>query len=305
MDHSAIAKIYKQQIFALINQAYHIHMENSDLDIELCQLISVKTGGCPEDCGYCSQSNKYNTEIKLSPLMPAHEVEELVILAKGHKVKRMCLGAAYKSPNSKALDKVCEYIDIIKRHGLESCVTLGSLTLEQAKKLKNAGLDYYNHNIDTSPEYYDKVVTTRKFGDRVDTINNVGKAGIKICCGGILGLGESIDDRISFIHALTVLPYKPESIPINLLVPIPGTPLADAKKLDKMELVRTIAVVRILFPGTRVRLTAGRSTLSELEQSLCFMAGANSIHYGDKLLTTPNNDQNEDKQLLSKLGVND
>lgn len=304
VNHNEISKIYKQQLFSLIDQAYHVHKENSATDIELCQLINVKTGGCPEDCGYCSQSNKHNTELKLSPLMSVEEVNQLVIDAKTNGVKRMCLGAAYKSPNNKALDRTCEYIGTIKQHGMESCVTLGSLSYVQAKKLKDAGLDYYNHNIDTSPEYYDKVVTTRKFQDRIDTINNVGQAGIKICCGGILGLGESIDDRISFIHALTTLPYKPDSIPINLLVPIKGTPLANADKLDKMELIRTIATVRILFPYTRVRLTAGRSTLSELEQSMCFMAGANSIHYGDKLLTTPNNDQNEDKQLLRKLGVN-
>lgn len=304
MDHNAIADIYNQQIFTLIDQAYHVHKENAATDIELCQLINVKTGGCPEDCGYCSQSNKYNTEIKLSPLMPVDEVERQVIQAKANGVKRMCLGAAYKSPNSKALDKACEYIGVVKQHGLESCITLGSLTYEQASKLKLAGLDYYNHNIDTSPEYYNKVVTTRTFQDRVATIKNVGEAGIKVCCGGILGLGESINDRISFIHALTVLPYTPDSIPINLLVPIPGTPLAKVEKLDKMELVRMIATVRILFPTTRVRLTAGRSTLSELEQSMCFMAGANSIHYGDRLLTTANNDQNQDKQLLQKLGVN-
>lgn len=302
MDHAAIGAIYKKQLFELVDQAYHVHRDNFAAGIELCQLISVKTGGCPEDCSYCSQSIKYNTEIKVNPLLPLEEVKEQVMLAKEHGVTRICLGAGYRSPNSKALDKVCEYIDAIKQNGLESCATLGSLSLEQAQQLKEAGLDYYNHNIDTSPEYYDKVITTRTFQDRIVTINNVGEAGIKVCCGGILGLGESVEDRISFIHALTVLPYQPDSIPINTLVAIPGTPLANAEKLDKMEIVRAIATVRILFPKTKVRLTAGRSELSDLEQSMCFMAGANSIHYGAKLLTTPNNNQNSDKQLLQKLG---
>lgn len=303
MNTQAIHNIYIQPIFALMEQAYSTHKTNFGNDIELCHLISVKTGGCPEDCGYCSQSNKYDTEIKLNPLLAVSEVESQVIRAKQQGVKRVCLGAAYKSPNSSALDKTSEYIAIIKKHGLESCATLGSLSPEQAQKLKKAGLDYYNHNIDTSPEYYAKVVSTRTFQDRIDTIANVGDAGIKVCCGGILGLGESLSDRISFIYALTQLPYQPDSIPINTLVPIPGTPLGNTEKLDKLELVRTIATIRILFPQTRIRLSAGRSELSELEQTMCFMAGANSIFFGEKLLTTANNTQNSDIQMLHKLGV--
>ena len=286
-----------------MDQAHQIHKNNFESDIELCQLISVKTGGCPEDCGYCSQSNKYQTDLKINPLLSVDEVETQVIAARASGVKRICLGAAYRSPNSRALAQTTEYVNIIKKHGLESCATLGSLSLEQAQELKNAGLDYYNHNIDTSPEYYAKVVTTRTFQDRLETINNVGLAGIKVCCGGILGLGETRDDRISFIHALTELPYKPDSIPVNMLVPIKGTPLGDTPPLDKMELVRTIATIRILFPDTRIRLTAGRKELSDLEQTFCFMAGANSIHYGDKLLTTENNNQSSDLALLDKLGV--
>lgn len=299
-----IKNIYTQPFLELIDQAHQIHKKNFQLDIELCQLISVKTGGCPEDCGYCSQSNKHNTELKINPLLPIAEVEEQVKIAKAYGISRVCLGAAYKSPNSSALERACEYIKVIKKYGLESCITFGSLDQEQANKLKEAGLDYYNHNIDTSPEHYPNVVTTRTFQDRVDTIANVGNSGIKVCCGGILGLGESREDRISFIKALTDLPYRPDSIPINTLVRIKGTKMADNEPVDKFELVRTIAAVRILFPQSRVRLSAGRKELTELEQSLCFIAGANSIFYGEKLLTTPNNRQNEDQTLLTKLGIN-
>ncbi len=304
MSTLSISDIYNQTFFSLVDQAHQVHKLNFGTDIELCKLISVKTGGCPEDCGYCSQSNKYETEIKFNALLPIEEVERQAILAKEHGVKRICMGAAYKSPNSSALAKACEYIKVVKKHGLETCATLGSLSLDQAQQLKEAGLDYYNHNIDTSPEYYPKVVTTRTFQDRIDTLDHVGQAGMKVCCGGIIGMGESAEDRISFIRALTQLPYTPDSIPINTQVKIEGTPLANTEKLDKLELVRTIATVRILFPKTRVRLSAGRSELSELEQTMCFMAGANSIFYGEQLLTTPNNDQHEDLRLLKKLGIN-
>ncbi len=304
MSTLSISDIYNQTFFTLVDQAHQVHKANFGTDIELCKLISVKTGGCPEDCGYCSQSNKYETEIKFNALLPIEEVERQAILAKEYGVKRICMGAAYKSPNSSALAKACEYIKVVKKHGLETCATLGSLSLDQAQQLKEAGLDYYNHNIDTSPEYYPQVVTTRTFQDRIDTLDHVGQAGMKVCCGGIIGMGESVDDRISFIRALTQLPYTPDSIPINTQVKIEGTPLANTEKLDKLELVRTIATVRILFPKTRVRLSAGRSELSELEQSMCFMAGANSIFYGEQLLTTPNNDQHEDLLLLKKLGIN-
>jgi len=303
MSKQTISELYHQALLALVDQAHQVHKANFGSDIELCKLISVKTGGCPEDCGYCSQSNKFDTKVKMNALLSVEEVEQQAIAAKANGVKRICMGAGYKSPNSSALNKACEYIKAIKKHGLETCATLGSLSLEQATQLKEAGLDYYNHNIDTSPEYYPKVVTTRTFQDRINTIDHVGQTGMKVCCGGIIGMGETVDDRISFIHALTALPYIPDSIPVNTQVKIEGTPLAHTEKLDKLELVRTIATVRILFPKTRVRLSAGRSELSEAEQTLCFMAGANSIFYGDQLLTTPNNDQHEDLQLLKKLGI--
>lgn len=300
-----IQKLYQQPFLELIYQAAQVQKDNfKSSDIEMCQLISVKTGGCPEDCAYCSQSNQSESEIKLNPLLPVSEVEAIAKSAKERGIKRICMGAAYKNPTSAAIGRSCEYIAAIKKHGLETCATLGSLTEAQALTLKQAGLDYYNHNIDTSPEYYSQVITSRTFNDRLDTINHVGAAGIKVCCGGILGMGESQDDRISFIHALTVLPYAPSSIPINMLVKIPGTKLAEVADLDKFELLRTIATTRVLFPTTRIRLSAGRDQLSELEQALCFLAGANSIFYGDKLLTAPNNARHADLELLAKLGSN-
>lgn len=299
-----VKNIYDKKFIELVFEAYGEHSKNFADDIEMCQLISVKTGGCPEDCGYCSQSNKHDTEIKLNALLPLDEVEKTVIEAKKNGVKRVCMGAGYKSPNSSALDKSCEYIKIVKKHGLETCLTLGSLSIDQTQKLKDAGLDYYNHNIDTSPEYYNEVVTTRTFQDRIDTINHVGNAGIKVCCGGIIGMGETKNDRISFIHALTQLPHTPDSIPINMHVKVSGTRLYDTPVIDKFELVRTIATVRILFPNTRVRLSAGRRELTDLEQTLCFMAGANSIFFGDKLLTADNNEKPSDISLLDKLGIN-
>ena len=298
-----IEKIYQKPIFELIETAYAIQKNNFAADIELCHLVSVKTGGCPEDCGYCSQSNKNHTELKLNALLPIEEIERQAIIAKENGVKRVCLGGAYKSPPSSAIDKASEYIKVIKKHGLETCITFGSLNQEQAQQLKIAGLDYFNHNIDTSPEHYRNVITTRTFQERIDTIDNVGKAGLKVCCGGILGMGETQQDRISFIKALTDLPFVPDSIPINMLVKIKGTPLENVEDLDKFELIRTIATVRILFPKTRVRLSAGRIKLTELEQSMCFMSGANSIFFGDKLLTTPNNTENSDITLLKKLGI--
>ncbi len=303
IEKQEIAKIYEQPLMELINNAQQIHRQNFANDIELCKLISVKTGGCPEDCAYCSQSNKHQTEIQINPLLKIEEVEQIVVEAKQNGVKRICMGAAYKSPNKSALDKITEYINIVKKHGLESCATLGSLTIEQANSLKMAGLDYYNHNIDTSPEFYSQVITTRSFQDRLDTITNVGNSGIKVCCGGILGMGESREDRISFIHSLTQLSHTPDSIPINTLVKIAGTKLENVEDLDKFELIRVIATVRILFPKTRIRLSAGRLNLTELEQTMCFMSGANSIFYGEKLLTSDNNKQDTDKKLLSKLGI--
>ncbi|MFN7094490.1 MAG: biotin synthase BioB, partial [Burkholderiales bacterium] len=284
-----ILEIYQQPFIQLITKSRQIHEQNFKDDIELCKLISVKTGGCPEDCAYCSQSIQNSSEIKINSLLPLEDVEQIVQEAKTNGVKRICMGGAYKTPSSSALKHVVKYISIIKKYGLESCATLGSLTLHQAKELKNAGLDYYNHNIDTSPEYYSNIITTRTFQDRIDTINNTGLAGIKVCCGGIIGMGENREDRISFIHALTKLAFSPSSIPINTLVRIPGTKLANTPALDKFELVRIIATIRILFPQARIRLSAGRGDLSDIEQAMCFMSGANSIFFGEKLLTATNN----------------
>ncbi len=298
-----IKQIYSQPILKLIYEANTVHQANFNNDIELCHLISIKTGGCPEDCAYCPQSNKYKTSITNVPLLPITEIEKSVKMAKNAGVRRICLGAAYRTPNLRALKQVCEYIKIIKHHGLETCATLGSLSLEQARSLKQAGLDYYNHNLDTSPEYYPKIITTRTFNERIETIINVDKAQIKVCTGGILGLGETNDDRIKFIQALYDLPCNLSSISINMLSKIPGTPLANQEDLDKFELIRTIATIRIIFTKARIRLSAGRIGLSEIEQATCFLAGANSIFYGEKLLTTPNNFQKQDQILLKKLGV--
>lgn len=299
-----ITLLYKSPFLALAQQATAIHAANfKSNEIELCQLISVKTGGCPEDCAYCSQSNQHETEIKINPLLSVSEVEQIARAAKAKGVKRICMGAAYKSPTRAAITRTAEYIAAIKQHGLETCATLGSLTPEQANLLKSAGLDYYNHNIDTSPEYYSQIIGTRTFQERLDTLTHVGAAGIKVCCGGILGLGETSSDRISFIYALSQLPYPAASIPINTLIKVAGTKLANAPDLDKFELLRSIATLRIIFPTTRIRLSAGRALLSELEQAMCFMLGANSIFYGDQLLTAPNNLQDADTQLLKKLGI--
>ncbi len=299
-----IAVIYQQPMLQLITKAREIHQKNFSDEIELCQLISIKTGGCPEDCGYCSQSIYNNSEIKLNALLPIEEIRSTVIEAKKNGVKRICMGAAYKSPNTSSLKRITEYIKLIKEYELETCATLGNLSTEQANQLKDAGLDYYNHNIDSSPEYYKQIVTTHSFQDRLDTINNVGNAGIKVCCGGIMGMGESTDDRIKFIFALTQLSHEPTSIPINTLVKIAGTKLSNVEDLDKLELIRVIATIRILFPRSKIRLSAGRNTLNDIEQTMCFMSGANSIFFGDKLLTADNNNQYADKVLLDKLGVN-
>lgn len=301
LSKNEISSIYHQPLLSLITNARKAHHINFKDDIELCQLISVKTGGCPEDCSYCSQSIHNSSEIKVNPLLPVEDIERIAKQAQEQGLKRICLGAAYKTPNSSAMIKVAEYIKVIKKYNLESCATLGGLSLEQAMELKHAGLDYYNHNLDTSPEYYPQIITSRTFQERVETINNVAHAGIKVCCGGILGLGENVEDRISFIHALTQLSVSPASIPINTLVKIDGTKIGNVAELDKLELIRVIATIRVLFPESRIRLAAGRLELSEAEQTLCFMSGANSIFYGDKLLTTDNKLTSSDEQLLNKL----
>lgn len=299
----AIKSVYMRAILPLVTDARAVHLANFADEIEKCQLISVKTGGCTEDCKYCSQSIHNEAKISFNPLLSLDEIEKSVQQAKNSGVKRVCLGAAYSTPNSRALETVSQYIKVIKKHDLEACATLGALSLEQAEVLKKSGLDYYNHNIDTSPEYYSQIVTTRTFEERVTTINNVATAGIKVCCGGIMGLGESEDDRISFIHALTRLPATPDSIPINTLVQFSGTKLPHATPIDKLDLLRMIATIRIFFPQSRIRLAAGRSELNSLEQSMLFMAGANSIFFGEKLLTASNSNQITDEKLINELTV--
>ena len=272
-------------------------------EVQISTLLSIKTGGCPEDCGYCSQSAHHESGLKATKLM---DVETVLVEARAAKeagATRFCMGAAWRSPKDKDLDAVCEMVSEVKALGMETCVTLGMLTQEQAAKLKGAGLDYYNHNIDTSPEYYERIITTRSFQDRLDTLDAVREAGINVCCGGIVGMGESEADRVGMIHALCTLPQHPESVPINLLMRVEGTKLADAPPLDALDFVRTVAVARIAMPRSFVRLSAGREYMSDEAQALCFLAGANSIFCGEKLLTTPNRDANRDRQLLARLGM--
>ena len=271
--------------------------------VQTCQLLSIKTGGCAEDCGYCSQSAHFKTGVEATKLMDLEPVLAEARAAKAGGATRFCMGAAWRSLKDRDLDKVCGLVSGVKKLGLETCVTLGMLEDGQAEALKNAGLDYYNHNLDTSPEHYGKIITTRSYEDRLDTLAKVRGAGLKTCCGGIVGLGESRADRVGLIHALAALPEAPESVPINALVPVEGTPLANAAPIDGLELARTVAVARIVFPTSMVRLSAGRETMSRELQALCFLAGANSIFVGARLLTTPNPEQDEDAALFTDLGL--
>ena len=266
------------------------------------QLLSIKTGGCAENCGYCSQSASFKTGLKAEKLMPVEEVVEAARRAKANGADRFCMGAAWRSLKDRDLPKVAEMISAVKAEGLETCVTLGMLEEGQAEALKEAGLDYYNHNLDTSREYYSTVVTTRTFDDRIETLGRARQAGIKLCCGGILGMGESRADRVGLIHELSLLSPHPESVPVNKLVPIEGTPLANSEELDTLELARAIAVCRIVFPKSWVRLSAGRETMSPEGQALCILAGANSIFVGDRLLTTANPAMDKDARLLESVG---
>jgi biotin synthase len=271
--------------------------------VQTCQLLSIKTGGCPEDCGYCSQSAHFKTGVPARKLMALEPVLEEARTAKAGGATRFCMGAAWRSMKDRDLDKVCDLISGVKALGLETCVTLGMLEDGQAEALKTAGLDYYNHNLDSSPEYYGEVIRTRTYDDRLDTLSKVRAAGLKTCCGGIVGMGESRMDRVGLLHALASLPEPPESVPINALVPVAGTPLADVEPIDAIEFARTIAVARIVFPTSMVRLSAGRETMSRELQALCFLAGANSIFVGGRLLTTPNPEHDEDAALFADLGL--
>lgn len=288
----------------LLFKAQTIHRENfNPNEVQISTLLSIKTGACPEDCGYCSQSAKHDTSLEKERLLPLQEVIDQAAEAKANGSSRFCMGAAWRNPTDKNLDKVIDMIKAVKGLGMETCVTLGMLTEAQTLRMKEAGLDYYNHNLDTSPEYYDKVITTRSYQDRLDTIEHVRDAGINVCSGGIIGMGEEEKDRASLLQQLANLPQHPESVPINMLVQVEGTPMFNSDKLDHLEFIRTIAVARIIMPTSFVRLSAGRSEMSDETQALCFFAGANSIFYGDKLLTTENPDENHDLMLMKKLGI--
>jgi biotin synthase len=299
-----IAKLFALPFADLMFRAQTVHRQHFRADeVQISTLLSIKTGGCPEDCGYCSQSASHETGLKASKLMEIEKVLADARAAKAAGATRFCMGAAWRSPKDKDLDAVCTMIEGVKALGMETCVTLGMLTGEQSKRLKQSGLDYYNHNIDTSPEYYSEIITTRTFQDRLDTLEQVRNAGINVCCGGIVGMGEGAEDRVGMIHALATLPEHPQSVPINGLVKITGTRLGDSAPLDPIDFVRTIAVARITMPKSMVRLSAGRGEMSDEAQALCFLAGANSIFYGDKLLTTPNPEEGHDHKLFAKLGI--
>ena len=288
----------------LMFQAAQVHRENFDpAEVQISTLLSIKTGGCPEDCAYCPQAARYDTGVKAEKLMSLDDVLSEAAAAKAGGASRFCMGAAWRSPKDRELDHVCAMVEGVKALGLETCVTLGMLEAQQAKRLKDSGLDYYNHNLDTSPEYYSEIITTRTYQDRLDTLEHVRAAGIHVCCGGIVGMGEGLEDRVGMIATLAGLPVHPESVPINMLVQVAGTPLAVSAKLDPLDFVRTIAVARICMPASMVRLSAGREDMSEETQALCFLAGANSIFYGPKLLTTPNPERDRDMRLLDNLGM--
>jgi len=289
----------------LLFRAQSVHRMHFDpREVQISTLLSIKTGGCPEDCAYCPQSASYETGVKANKLMDVSAVLADAKAARDAGATRFCMGAAWRSPKDKDLDSVCEMIEGVKALGMESCVTLGMLSGEQAVRLKDAGLDYYNHNIDTSPEYYNEIITTRTYGDRLNTLANVRDAGINVCCGGIIGMGEELEDRVGMLHTLATMPVHPESVPINMLMQVEGTPVSKGQSLDPLDFVRTIAVARIAMPKSMVRLSAGRENMSEEAQALCFLAGANSIFYGPKLLTTANPKQDQDRLLLAKLGMN-
>jgi biotin synthase len=286
----------------LIFKAQSVHRKSfKNADVQLASLISIKTGSCPEDCKYCPQSAHFNVDIKKEKLIDFSNLKEAASLAKKNGADRFCMGAAWKKLNDGSqLNSVLEMIKEVKSLGLEACVTLGSISLSQAKKLKKAGLDAYNHNIDTSPEFYKKIISTRTFEERLETIKNVSDAGISVCCGGIIGMGETWDDRAKMLKVLVNLKPQPESVPLNALVPVKGTPLENQPLINPLEMVRMVATTRILLPKTRVRLSAGRKKFSNETQLLCLLAGANSIFYGDSLLTTDNNEMDEDRKLISE-----
>lgn len=298
-----------QALFALpfndlVFKAQSVHRQFFNPNaVQVSTLLSIKTGACPEDCKYCPQSIRYDTGLEREELMDVDAVVAKAELAKASGATRFCMGAAYRSPKEKQFVQILDMVTRVRALGLETCCTLGMVTTDQARRLKDAGLDYYNHNLDTSEKYYSEVITTRTYQDRLDTLENVRAAGMNVCCGGIVGMGEQAEDRAGLLHTLATLPAHPESVPINQLVQVEGTPLYGEAELDPLEFVRTIAVARILMPRSHVRLSAGRSEMSDEMQALCFLAGANSIFYGEKLLTTGNPDTLHDQQLFARLGI--
>ncbi|MEY3791284.1 MAG: biotin synthase BioB [Pseudomonadota bacterium] len=299
-----VVKLFELPFNDLLWRAQKIHREHFDAnEVELATLLSIKTGGCPEDCGYCPQSAHYDTGVTAEKMMPVEEVVAAAQAAKDSGATRFCMGAAWRAPKDRDLDAVEDMVKAVKALGMETCATLGMLKEEQAERLRNAGLDYYNHNLDTAPEFYGDIISTRDYQDRLDTLEHVREAGLKVCCGGIVGMGETREQRAGLISQLANLNPYPESVPINHLVAVEGTPLAEQEALDPLEFVRTIAVARITMPKARVRLSAGRRQLGEGIQILCYLAGANSIFYGDKLLVTGNPEVEDDRALLSRLGI--
>ncbi|WP_166264255.1 biotin synthase BioB [Marinobacter caseinilyticus] len=299
-----VRALFLQPFNDLIFKAQSVHRENFDPnEVQVSTLLSIKTGACPEDCKYCPQSGHYNTGLEKEKLL---EIEKVLAEAKAAREKgasRFCMGAAWRSPSKKDMPYVVDMVKQVKSMGLETCMTLGMLEEHQARELADAGLDYYNHNLDTSEKYYSHIITTRTYQDRLNTLENVRKAGMKVCCGGIMGMGEDLDDRAGLLMQLANLPHHPESVPVNMLVKVAGTPMENVEDLDPFDFIRTLAVARILMPASHVRLSAGREDMNEQMQSLCFLAGANSIFYGEKLLTTANPEADKDRELFRRLGI--
>nr|WP_040440155.1 biotin synthase BioB [Algicola sagamiensis] len=303
-SYEEVKALFEQPFNDLIFQAQSVHRQHFDPNqVQVSTLLSIKTGACPEDCKYCPQSGKYKTDVERERLLEVEKVVHQAKVAKEKGATRFCMGAAWSNPKDRDMPYVLDMVQQVKGMGLETCMTLGMLTKDQAESLKGAGLDYYNHNLDTSPEYYGQIITTRTYQDRLDTLQHVRDAGMKVCCGGIIGMGETERDRIGLLIQLANLPAHPESVPINMLVKVAGTPLESVEDLEPFTFIRMIAIARIMLPKSYVRLSAGRTSMNEQMQSLCFFAGANSIFYGEKLLTTDNPEADADQQLFEKLGI--
>lgn len=299
-----ILKLFALPFNDLIFKAAEIHRANHEANkVQISTLLSIKTGSCPENCKYCPQSAHYNTGLEKESLMEISKILDAAKAAKEAGASRFCMGAAWRNLHDRDVKNICEIVDAVKKTGLETCMTLGMLTDDQSKKLKEAGLDYYNHNIDSSEEFYSEIITTRNFEDRLNTLKNVREAGLNVCSGGIVGMGEKLEDRAKMLIILANLPKHPQSVPINMLVKVKGTPLDKVEDLDQFDFIRTIAVARIMMPQSVVRLSAGRENMNEQTQALCFLAGANSIFYGEKLLTTSNPEMERDRKLFEKLGI--